>query len=191
MTTRRAMILGLGATTLLSACGGAPARIGTQNGPESLEAALMALGPNVDPAEAARAARLAYSVSSDLAREYEIVDPPLVHNAKVNVGLKERGLCYHWARDIQTRMTHARFATLQFNRLVANADNPFLLEHSTAVVYARGADWRTGIVLDPWRTGGTLHWDHVRSDTKYNWKLRADVPVRKRGAGVTLTRADG
>jgi hypothetical protein len=31
----------------------------------------------------------------------------------------------------------------------------------------------------------------MRDDTKYDWKLRADVPVRKRGAGVTLARADG
>ncbi|MEI4261048.1 hypothetical protein [Roseovarius sp. D0-M9] len=191
MTTRRAMMMGLGAAGLLAGCGSTPERIGTQGGAAELETALMALGPDVDPAEAARAARMAYSITADLVREYEIVDPPLVHNAKINVGLKERGLCYHWARDIQTRMTHARYATLQFNRLVANADNPFRLEHSTAVVFARGGDWRDGIVLDPWRTGGRLHWDQVRDDTKYDWKLRADVPVRKRGAGVTIARADG
>lgn len=190
MTTRRAMILGLGAAGLLAGCGAPPGTIGTQGSISGLENALRALGPDVDPAEAARAAQMAHTVSTDLAREYEIVDPPLVHNAKINVGIKQRGLCYHWARDIQTRMTHARFATLQFSRLVANADNPFLLEHSTAVVFARGGNWRDGIVLDPWRTGGTLHWDQVRDDTKYNWKLRADVPVRIRGAGVTLARAD-
>ncbi|MFX0544932.1 hypothetical protein ACEWPL_005240 [Roseovarius sp. S1116L3] len=185
------MIAGLGATGLLAACSTPDARVGTQNSAEGLAEAILALGPDVDPAEATRAARLAYATSADLAREYEIVDPPLIHNTKVNLGIKERGLCYHWARDIQTRMTAARFATLQFTGLVANAENPFLLEHSTAVVIPRGGDWRKGIVLDPWRTGGILHWDHVRDDTKYNWKARADVPVRKRGAGVTLARADG
>lgn len=187
MTTRRALILGAGAMGLLAGCAGAPQATNTPDDIKALEIALLALGPNVDPAEAARAARLAYQVSDELAGEYEITDSPLVHNAKVNIGLKERGLCYHWARDIQTRMTHARFATLQFNRLVANADNPFRLEHSTAVVFARGDHWRNGIVLDPWRTGGTLHWDHVRADTRYDWKLRADVPIRS--AGVTSTRA--
>lgn len=191
MTTRRAMIAGLGATALLGACGAPPERLATRGDARGLEAALLALGPQVGSADAARAARMAYEVSADLAREYEITDPPLVHNTKVNLGIKERGLCYHWARDIQTRMTHARFATLQFDRLVANADNPFRLEHATAVVMARGADWRSGIVLDPWRTGGTLHWDEVRDDIKYDWKLRADVPVRKRGAGVTLASSDG
>ena len=188
MTTRRAMILGAGAMALLAGCAAAPAPINRPEGIAALERALLALGPNVDPAEAARAARLAYSVADDLAREYEITDAPLVHNIKVNIGVKQRGLCYHWARDIQSRMTQARFATLQFNRLVANAENPFLLEHSTAVVYARGDDWRNGIVLDPWRTGGTLHWDHVRADTKYNWKLRSDVPIRTPSARGTATR---
>jgi len=191
MTTRRAIILSAGAMGLLAGCGAAPATLGTQSAAAGLEAALLALGPNVNPAEAARAARMAYTVTADLASEYEIVDPPLVHNTKVNIGVKKRGLCYHWARDIQSRMTHAGYTTLQFSRLVANADNPFRLEHATAVVFARGDDWRNGIVLDPWRTGGTLHWDQMRDDTKYDWKLRADVPVRKRGAGVTLARADG
>src|SRR5680860_1344768 len=125
MTTRRAIILGAGAMGLLAGCGGTRGTLATQSGTAGLEAAMLALGPNVVPAEAARAARMAYSVSADLAREYEITDPPLVHNAKINIGLKERGLCYHWARDIQTRMTHARYATLQFDRLVANAENPF------------------------------------------------------------------
>jgi len=191
MTTRRAMMMGLGAAGLLAGCSGAPARTATAGGVAGLETAILELGPDVDPAEAARAARMAYDVSAQLAREYEIVDPPLIHNTKVNLGLKPRGLCYHWARDIQTRMTAARFASLQFTGLVANAENPFLLEHSTAVVIPRGGDWRQGVVLDPWRTGGILHWDQVQDDTRYNWKARADVPVRKRGAGVTLARADG
>ncbi|PVA10416.1 hypothetical protein DC366_09295 [Pelagivirga sediminicola] len=189
MSTRRKFILGAGAALFLAGCGGEPKGPVTAQDVARLEAALLALGPGVDPAEAARAARLAYATADELRREYDVTDAPLVHNAKVNMGMKERGLCYHWARDIQTRMTHARFATLQFNRLVANAENPFLLEHSTAVVMARGAPWQSGIILDPWRTGGVLHWDHVRADTKYNWKLRADVPIRPRGAGVVSTRA--
>ncbi len=190
MSTRRAVLLGAGAAALLAGCGGAPAELADSSDVAQLEAALLALGPNVDPAEAARGARMAYAVAGDLRREYQITDAPLVHNAKVNMGLKERGLCYHYARDIQTRMTHARYATLQFNGLVANAENPFLLEHSTAVVYARGDTWKNGIILDPWRTGGFLHWDEVRDDTKYGWKLRADVPIRQRGASVQAARAD-
>lgn len=181
MTTRRSLISGAGAALLLAGCGASAGKPGA-SGVAGLEAALLALGPGVDPVEAARAARMAYAVTADLKREYEITDAPLVHNAKVNMGIKERGLCYHWARDIHSRMVQGRFATLQFDRLVANAENPFLLEHSTAVVFARGDVWQSGVVLDPWRTGGTLHWDKVADDTKYNWKLRADIPIRRRSA---------
>ena len=189
MSTRRAILLGGGAAMLLAGCSGAqkPERA---NDVAGLEAALLALGPNVDRAEAARAARLAYAVTDDLRREYQITDAPLVHNTKVNIGLKPRGLCYHWARDIQTRMTQAGFATLQFNGVVANAENPFWLEHSSAVVHLRGGAWQDGIVLDPWRTGGYLHWAKVREDTKYPWKLRSDVPIRKEGASLRTARAN-
>lgn len=189
MSTRRAILLGGSAAMLLVGCAAAPMQEGG-NDVAGLEAALLALGPGVDRAEAARAARLAYTVSDELRHEYQITDAPLVHNTKVNMGLKPRGLCYHWARDIQTRMTQAGFATLQLNGLVANAENPFWLEHSAAVVHLRGGAWQDGIVLDPWRTGGYLHWDEVREDTKYPWKLRSDVPIRKQGASVTTARAN-
>ena len=53
---------------------------------------LKRLGPDVDPDEAERAARIAFSYASQLAVEYEITDPPIVHNAKVNNGFRERGL---------------------------------------------------------------------------------------------------
>lgn len=186
MTTRRAIILGGGAALMLAGCAAKP---GKPHDAAGLETALLALGPDVDPAEAARAARQAYAITAELRRDYEVVDPPLMHNTKVNLGLKPRGLCYHWARDIQSRMTQGRYATLQFDRLVANAENPFRLEHATAVVFARGAPWQSGIVLDPWRTGGVLHWDHVRADTHYDWKLRADVPYHRRARTDETARA--
>ena len=39
-----------------------------------------ALGPGVDPAEARRAAKVAYEYSHQLALEYQITDPPIIHN---------------------------------------------------------------------------------------------------------------
>jgi len=64
-----------------------------------LAVAIAALGPEADPEEAQRAARVAYAYSHQLAREYQITDPPIIHNTKVNMGLKPRGLCWHWARS--------------------------------------------------------------------------------------------
>lgn len=146
----------------------------------ALARALQALSPQVDPAEAAAAARLSFATTADLARAYQITDPPLIHNAKVNAGQKPRGLCYHWAEDLQAALDAAEFRTLATARAIANADNPILIDHSTAVIVARGAPMETGVVVDPWRYGGRLFWSPVRDDTRYDWVPRDQV-MREKG----------
>ena len=152
-----------GAMLLLAACAAPP-----PPQPEEvsrLAAAIRGLGPEVDPVEADRAAKMAYRHTQDLALEYQITDPPIVHNTKVNMGLKPRGLCWHWARDMEDRLKAENFRTLDLHRAVANADNAFRLEHSTAIISARGDAYDEGIVLDPWRKGGRLTWAGVRATT--------------------------
>jgi len=92
-----------------------------------LAAEIRNLGPEVDHDEAQRAAIMAYRHTHDLALEYQITDPPMVHNTKVNLGLKPRGLCWHWARDMEDRLNAENFQTLDLHRAVANADNAFRL----------------------------------------------------------------
>lgn len=145
----------------------------------ALGEAILALGPGVDPDEAARAARLAYSHTRELAIAYEITDPPLVHNTKVNMGLKPRGLCWHWAEDMEARLNREGFRTLEIHRAIANADNPFRIAHSTAIVSRRGDSMFEGIVLDPWRKGGILFWAPTAEDTRYNWEPRTEVLERR------------
>ncbi|HMB13782.1 MAG TPA: hypothetical protein VKN37_07230 [Roseovarius sp.] len=178
-----------GAMLLLAACAAPP-----PPQPEEvsrLAAAIRGLGPEVDPEEADRAAKMAYRHTHDLALEYQITDPPIVHNTKVNMGLKPRGLCWHWARDMEDRLEAENFQTLDLHRAVANADNAFRLEHSTAIISARGDAYDAGIVLDPWRKGGRLTWAGVREDTAYDWQPRDEVVARKlerkHGQIVTLT----
>lgn len=183
-------ILGVLALVALAACGGPPPP-GTPDEVARLAAAIAALGPGVDPAEARRAAQVSYAHTYRLAQEYQITDPPIIHNTKVNMGLKPRGLCWHWARDMEDRLKQERFKTLDLHRAVANADNAFRLEHSTAVVSAKGAGYEDGIALDPWRRGGRLTWVPVRADDAYNWQPRNEVVARaleaKHGQIVTLT----
>lgn len=148
----------------------------------ALRDAILALGPDVDPEEADRAARIAYQYTRQLAQEYRIEDPPLIHNMKVNAGTKPRGLCWHWAEDMENRLVAEGFETLEMHRAIANAYNPILIDHSTAIVSARGDDMFEGIVLDPWRKGGILTWNRTLEDPKYTWvpqevvheKLRRD-----------------
>lgn len=148
---------------------------------------LMGLGAGVDPEEAARAARIAYSYTAQLRREYQITDGPLIHNIKVNNGVKPRGLCWHWAQDMETRLGQENFQTLELHRAISNFDN-WRLEHSTVIVSAAGASMYDGVVLDPWRKGGVLVWDDVRADTRYNWTPREEVFEWKRQRGELTTR---
>jgi hypothetical protein len=154
-----------------------------------LAVAIRALGPEVDPAEAERAARIAYEHTHELALAYQITDPPLVHNSKVNMGLRPRGLCWHWAEDIENRLAEEQFRTLTLHRAIANADNPFRIEHSTTIVSRRGDDMFDGIVLDPWRKGGYLFWSRTVADADYDWVPRREVFAAKARVLAAKNRA--
>ena len=95
------------------------------------------------------------------------------------MGLKPRGLCWYWAMDMESRINAEGFETLTMHRAIANADNPFLIDHSTAIIARAGDAWDEGIVLDPWRFGGRLFWDQVEDDTRYTWVAREVVFERK------------
>jgi len=181
------------ALVVLAGCGAPPPPPDSQE-VTRLAAAIRSLGPEVDAEEAERAARITYEHTHQLALEYEITDPPIVHNTKVNMGLKPAGLCWHWARDIEDRLKQEEFQTLDLHRAVANSENAFRLEHSTAIVSAKGDAFDQGIVLDPWRKGGQLTWTPVVDDRSYKWEKRNDVVARKlerlHGQIVTLTDDD-
>ncbi|WP_245848367.1 hypothetical protein [Actibacterium ureilyticum] len=147
---------------------------------DALATAITGMGAGVDPVEATRAAEIAFTHTKVLAAEYEITDPPLIHNMKVNQGLRPRGLCWHWAEDMQARLAQEGFQTLSLHRAIANADNPFRIDHSTVIVSARGDAFTDGIVLDPWREGGQLHWTPTLQDDSYTWVHRQEVFADRR-----------
>lgn len=146
----------------------------------ALAADLRALSPVVDAAEAERAARIAVMKPLQWAVDWEVVDPPLIHNAKVNHGLRERGLCKDWADDLQREMRAERFETIDLHRAIANARN-VRLEHSVLILSAKGDPMERGIVLDPWRQGqGRLYYVGVLDDPRYDWERREEVFAWKR-----------
>ncbi|MFZ5963409.1 hypothetical protein ACOXXX_10695 [Thalassococcus sp. BH17M4-6] len=167
----------------LSACASPPVGPAAQPDAqkiESLARAIVALGPEIDPEEARRAARVAVEYPRRLMVEYQITDPPLRHNMKVNAGLKPRGLCWHWARDLGARMEQEDFQSLDILHAIANYKVPFRIEHSSIIIAARGDDIYDGLVLDPWRYGGTLYYGPTLQDELYPWRPRAEVFAEKR-----------
>lgn len=145
----------------------------------ALAAAIRATGPGVDPVEAERVAEIAYSYPLELRASYGVTDTPLVHNTKVNLGLRPRGLCYQWADDLEARLRQENFRTVVFHRAIANSDRVFRIEHSTVIVSAVGGVHADGIVLDPWRRGGFLTWVKTPDDPDYHWIPRDEVFRRK------------
>ncbi len=169
-------VLPLMALLALTACGSKPPQEILQDQKYlALAEMIENLGPGVDPEEARRAARIAIDYPLELKRQYRVTDPPLIHNMKVNMGLRPRGLCYQWADDLEARLRQENFRTLTLHRAIANSDRPFLIEHSTVIISRKGDPFEKGIVLDPWRYGGTLYWAPTLKDETYKWIPREKV----------------
>ncbi|QFS83930.1 hypothetical protein FIU97_14365 [Roseivivax sp. THAF40] len=150
----------------LAACSAPPPD--GQGGPEALARALVALGPEVDPEEARRAAEIAYAYPLQLKEEWQVTDPPLVHNFKVLEGIREKGLCNDWARAMLERLREEQFETLSLHWSTSPPEG-FRVIHHSAVISARGGTLYDGIVLDPWRWGGVLYWSADEDDPRYEW----------------------
>ena len=184
------MLAALLMSVLLAACTTTAPTRGSEAQIAALGNSIHNLSPQVDVAEARRAARIAYQTSFALAQVYGITDPPLIHNAKVNAGQRPRGLCYHWAEDMEARLNAEGFETIEVARAIANSQSLFLIEHSTAVIIPKGGALKDGIVIDPWRKGGTLYWSAVWRDPRYVWLPREDV-LRARGQIRYAHRTEG
>ncbi len=170
------LIFALWATLAALALGGCTTSPPTasQDDINELAQAIQSLSPAVDSAEARKAASIAYTYSQQLAREWNITDPAIVHNAKVANGLRERGLCNDWAQAMTTRLRQENFRTLDLH-WVTSPPTAFRIIHHSAAISAKGASMNDGIILDPWRNSGALFWAPVREDTRYNWRPRMEV----------------
>jgi hypothetical protein len=132
---------------------------------KDLGKALAALAPDVDPGEAELLSMTAHTTSRSLAREYRIVLNPEFQNFLINIGLRHRGYCAHFARDIGTRLKTLKLKTLVLHWGAAFAGTSG--EDNCLVVTARNQPFQDGIILDGWRRAGRLFWCTVREDHEY------------------------
>jgi len=135
----------------------------------SLEAALVALGGDIDGNESRLLAQEAVYHSMRLAESYELIRPPILHNTYVNTGVRKRGLCIHWTEDLLKHFEQLELKGFQFFWGIAEGEGLFRIQHSSVVVTAKDKPFDEGIVLDPWRNSGRLYWGLVKED-KYPWK---------------------
>jgi len=142
-----------------------------------LETAIRSLSAEVDEAEAKAFSRAAILYPRYLAQRYELVSPPNLHNFLITVGLKERGLCYHWAGDLMAYLKKQKFNSFDLYRAVARQGR--INEHSSIVVTARGRPFAEGIVLDAWRNSSDLYFEKVTLDKEYRWEPNRKYRVER------------
>jgi hypothetical protein len=135
-----------------------------------LRDALVALAPDVDPAEAELCSVTAHTASRSLAREYRIAWCPAFQNLLIHMGKRERGYCGHYARDIGSRLKELKLNTLVLHWGAAYAGT--LDENNCLVVTARNQPFEEGIIIDGWRKGGRLFWCALKKDSAYQYAGR-------------------
>jgi hypothetical protein len=134
----------------------------------ALQGSLSRLGKSTDPAETRQVAETAVSYSLRLAEDYRLVPPARWHNLLIQLGVRERGLCYHWTEDLMKRLQALNLQTYQLHWGVAYKGSD-LREHNSVVITGLNQSFDEGLVLDPWRNSGDLYWAKVRQDS-YPWK---------------------
>lgn len=145
----------------------------TEQSIKSLYALLVHLPGSPDPREAKDLAQTAVLATQNLACEYGIISPPLLHNCLVNAGVKKRGLCYQWCDDLSRPLRLKHFKSFDLYAAGANVGDCWR-EHNALVVTAKGQSFATGILLDGWRGSGRLFFIPVAKDNKYKWAVRTD-----------------
>ena len=137
---------------------------------DKLESMLQNLSPSIEREEAKELARDSIYYSYTLARNYELLAPPLWHNTLVNIGFKKRGLCHQWSSDLLAYLLAKKYKSFKFYKVSANIGQ--YSEHNALSVSVNGGDLNESIILDPWRNSGHLYFIEIKKDKEYKWRER-------------------
>ena len=149
------------------ACSHSPKFVADPQDTEDLHNAIASLSNDVKQEEAKAISELLISSTLELSNEYRMASPPRYHNLLVQLSLRDRGLCCHWAEDLRLRVINLHPRSIDIDWLVTKHGK--LLEHNSIVIFAAGTSWQHGIVYDPWRASGQPYWVSVKDD-QFVWK---------------------
>ena len=153
-----------------------------------LRDALVALAPDVDPAEAELLSVTAHTASRSFAREYGLVWSPIFQNFLIHMGKRQRGYCGHYARDIGERLKELKLKTLVLHWGAAFAGT--IDENNGLVVTARNQPFADGILMDGWRNSGRLYWCPVKGDSTYDLRLHPPRRTTPYYSGTTAWKEE-
>ena len=132
---------------------------------------LGSLDENISKAEAMQLSKDIFEHTEKLSKAFNMTSPPLWHNFLVNVGMREKGLCYHWSDALYVYLLQKNHASFEFHLMGANIGE-YWYEHNVLVVVEKGGKIGEGIIIDPWRDSGNLYFSKAQEDTQYHWQHR-------------------
>ncbi|NVJ53587.1 MAG: membrane lipoprotein lipid attachment site-containing protein [Campylobacteraceae bacterium] len=124
----------------------------------------------IDKQEAKEFSKSIILYSSFLAKKYEVNTHPLIHNTLINLNLKEKGLCYHYANDLLKYINYKNFKSFNFKKIISKRNEYF--EHTALILTRKDISFENSIVLDAWRNAGKLYFSKVKNDKQYKWELK-------------------
>ncbi len=122
----------------------------------------------IPPSEAMHLSKDIFHKTQQLTEAFEMTYPPQFHNFLVTVGLREKGLCYHWSDALYLYLSKKHYTSFEFHLTGANVGEYFF-EHNALVVVAKGGKIKEGVIIDPWRESGELYFSKVQDDPDYVW----------------------
>lgn len=137
---------------------------------QKLSLMIQSLSKKIDTQEANNIAFEAIAYSKELANSYNIVSPALFHNSLINMGLKQRGYCYHFANDLLKHLEKKDYKSFYLKKVVSQRGQYF--EHTSLIITNDDIEFKDSIVLDAWRDSGILFFSKIKNDKKYNWELK-------------------
>jgi hypothetical protein len=138
---------------------------------KTLQETLSIIDASINQIEAENLSREAITYAQKLASEYKLVKPPLFHNFLVNMGVKERGLCWHFAYDMLAHIKKQNYQSFDYYIIGANI-NDYFEEHNALLVTCQGCGVEKGVIIDAWRNSGILFFSKIDEDKDYKWSVR-------------------
>ena len=157
---------------LLVGCAVTPEKV-SQSKIDKLAKLLHALDREIPTRESVYLSRDIFQKTKKLTEEFQLTSPPLWHNFLVNVGLRKKGLCFHWSDALYLYLKQRGYRDYTFHLVGANIGEYFS-EHNALVIVQKDMKIEEGVVVDPWRDSGKLYFSKVKEDKKYVWSHRTD-----------------
>jgi len=141
-----------------------------------LAALLETLNVHISSEESLRLSTEIFQEVASLRKKFQPVAEPHINNFLINVGLKEKGLCYQWSDALYHHFKHKNYKYFEFHLLVANKGEYFF-EHNVFVVVAKKGSVMQGVIIDPWRDSKNVYFSKIKEDKAYQWEQRKEREI--------------